>query len=284
MSNIIRVSNMGVLDPPPTPEGGTSGDAVFAGAAEGPGAVVDLPAGFGQWVFMLFTNDFEILTPEGRVPGSAGAIVINSPSFPQWHRGTAGRFHNCWVHFDGEGVDAALASYGIKPDVVLRTVSPFRCLPILVALQRELNFRESYWEQAVHDLVHALFREIARQLELEDRAAIGEYDRLLIDVFHDLRIRLWNRVEHPWTVAELADEVGLSESRMSHLYRRYFRVSPIDDLITARLERAKALLVADQDTVASIADRCGFASHYYFSRLFRRRVGMTPTEYRTGGP
>lgn len=264
---MLSVSNIGVIDP-----------------AEGVrvDSVVDVPDGFGEWVFMLFTTGFRILTPGGLVDDAPGGIVINSPLFPQWHRGVGGPFHNYWVHFDGARVVELLERYGVEPDVVLRLPSPFRCLPTLVSMQREFNFRETFWEEALDDLMHALLREIARQLELGGRAQLGEHDRFWLDAFHDLRILLWSRVDHAWTVADLAREMGLSESRTSHLYRRYFGVSPIDDLIAARLERAKALLVAEPVPVSHIAERCGFSSVYYFPRLFRRRVGMTPTEYRSG--
>ena len=264
---MLRVSNIGVIDP----AGGRRVDSV-----------VDVPEGFGEWVFMLFTTGFRILTPSGLVDEGPGGIVINSPSFPQWHRGAGGPFHNYWVHFGGARVAALLERYGVEPDVVLRLASPFRCLPTLVSMQREFNFREPFWEEALEDLMHALLREVARQLELGGRAELGEHDRFRLDAFTDLRVLVWNRVDHAWTVAELAREMGLSESRTSHLYRRYFGVSPIDDLIAARLERAKALLVAEPVPVSHVAERCGFSSVYYFSRLFRRRVGMTPTEYRSG--
>ena len=248
--------------------------------AAGSGPTVDVPGGFGQWVFMLFTTFFRARTPEGLVTGNPGDILINSPDYPQWHQGVGGPFHNYWVHFDGPAADS-LSAYRIPVNLPVRTISPLRCVPTLVTLQREHNFKEPFWEEAVDALLCAVFREIGRQLRLSQRIHISEHDQTHLEAFHDLRVRLWQTVGHSWSVDEMSAAVALSESRFLHLYRKFFGVSPVDDLIAARLERAKGLLAGSGATISEIADRCGFSDLYYFSRTFRKRVGATPTEYRS---
>jgi len=53
----------------------------------------------------------------------------------------------------------------------------------------------------------------------------------------------------------------------------------MDYVIDVRLDRAAELLKEGRLTVSQIADRTGFASVHYFSRLFHRRRGVTPTDY-----
>jgi transcriptional regulator GlxA family with amidase domain len=59
-----------------------------------------------------------------------------------------------------------------------------------------------------------------------------------------------------------------------------YGVSPHRYLTVRRIERAKALLRTTDDTVASIAQRAGFASQAHFSQSFGKVVGVTPTAYR----
>jgi AraC-like DNA-binding protein len=69
------------------------------------------------------------------------------------------------------------------------------------------------------------------------------------------------------------------ESRFAVLYRQCFGISPIEDLIQARLRHAQRLLTNRHTTVAEAAEKSGFRNVPHFSRLFSRRVGSSPSEY-----
>jgi len=87
------------------------------------------------------------------------------------------------------------------------------------------------------------------------------------------------RFHEPLTVALLAREVSMSPRRFSEVFRQSCGKSPMDYVIDVRLDRAAELLKEGRLTVSQIADRTGFASVHYFSRLFHRRRGVTPTDY-----
>jgi AraC-like DNA-binding protein len=77
----------------------------------------------------------------------------------------------------------------------------------------------------------------------------------------------------------MAKLAKLGENRFAVLYREFFGVSPMEDLIQARLHHAERLLTIRHVTVGEAAERSGFRSVHYFSRLFRRRVGCAPSQY-----
>lgn len=99
--------------------------------------------------------------------------------------------------------------------------------------------------------------------------------------FTEIREVVTNRASERWTVERMARTANLGTNRFSLLYRRFFGTSPIDDLLSARIELAKYHLVSSDATLETIADACGFSNVYYFSRLFKKRVGCPPGEYRT---
>jgi AraC-like DNA-binding protein len=80
----------------------------------------------------------------------------------------------------------------------------------------------------------------------------------------------------------------VSPSHLSATVRRYFGSTPTALVADLRLRRAALLLAATQDSVRSIASRCGFLNVNYFSTAFRRTYQVTPREYRarsnTRGP
>ena len=87
-------------------------------------------------------------------------------------------------------------------------------------------------------------------------------------------------LSNPILTAELAHKACLSLSRFYVVFRRLMGVSPIAFVLNARLRAAQHLLLTTSLTVGEVATRTGFASHYYFSRAFRRNLKTTPTDFR----
>jgi AraC-like DNA-binding protein len=84
------------------------------------------------------------------------------------------------------------------------------------------------------------------------------------------------------TLLELARHVHLSPYHLHRSFREQVGTTPHEYLLRRRLERARELL-AGGATVTETAGATGFSSPGYFSTVFRRRLGVTPSEYRRGG-
>jgi AraC-like DNA-binding protein len=81
---------------------------------------------------------------------------------------------------------------------------------------------------------------------------------------------------------EVARAAGLSPSHFSHLMRAKTGWSFTELLTRLRIDRACHLLAQADQPLAQIAQACGFGDQSYFTRVFRKRTGQTPGEYRTG--
>lgn len=82
----------------------------------------------------------------------------------------------------------------------------------------------------------------------------------------------------PITIAELADRAGYHRSHLTKLFKQMHGMSPLAYLIKVRLEQAQ-LLLAQHIPVHQAAQAVGFHDALYFSKLFKRHVGMTPSHY-----
>jgi AraC family transcriptional regulator len=78
------------------------------------------------------------------------------------------------------------------------------------------------------------------------------------------------------SVVELAATVSLSVSRFTHAFREALGVPPHQYVISRRLELAREELLRGGTTLAVTAQRWGFSDQSHFTRLFRRRFGVTP--------
>lgn len=85
------------------------------------------------------------------------------------------------------------------------------------------------------------------------------------------------------TVAALARDAGVSEVYYRRLFGAMYGTSPVRFLTAYRLSVAKELLSGTELPVGRIAEMCGFASSYYFARVFKKEMGVTPLEYRRRG-
>ena len=83
-----------------------------------------------------------------------------------------------------------------------------------------------------------------------------------------------------FTLEEISAEIGLSTSRLSHVFSENMHCGVMEYVERQRLKVATGMLRNSQLPIMQIATDCGFSSPYYFSRRFHRAKGMSPTEYR----
>jgi AraC-like DNA-binding protein len=91
---------------------------------------------------------------------------------------------------------------------------------------------------------------------------------------------LHSRVAHPWTIANLAEEVGISRSGLVERFTRYLSDPPMTYLTRWRLQLAARALEQTSRGVAEIAAEVGYESEAAFNRAFKREFGQPPGRYR----
>lgn len=84
----------------------------------------------------------------------------------------------------------------------------------------------------------------------------------------------------PVSITKIASQFGLERRRFAYLFERHTGMSPIRYLTECRIRRSKELLRTCGCPVAQIAECVGYTDSFYFSRLFKRQTGFSPTEFR----
>jgi AraC-like DNA-binding protein len=93
--------------------------------------------------------------------------------------------------------------------------------------------------------------------------------------------------DHPESahdVPSLASRANLSPSRFYEAFKSAMGVSPMQHLWKVRVENAARLLLSTDETMAAIAEKCGFCDPFHFSRRFKSAFGLCPQEYRRRNP
>jgi transcriptional regulator GlxA family with amidase domain len=73
---------------------------------------------------------------------------------------------------------------------------------------------------------------------------------------------------------------GLSERTFIRRFVKSTGLSPLEYVHALRLEEAKQILETEELSIEAIAEQVGYEDTSFFGRLFRRKVGLTPAQYR----
>lgn len=87
---------------------------------------------------------------------------------------------------------------------------------------------------------------------------------------------------HPWTVARLAAEIGVSRAALARRFTELVGEPPMTFLTSWRLALAADLLREPDSTIGAVADEVGYGSAFALSAAFKRTYGVSPKEHRLG--
>ena len=142
-----------------------------------------------------------------------------------------------------------------------------------------LNIEETHKEirpMSEQLAMNLLERLLIRCYEVSSLADHAPMDHRILEACQILSASLSAEV----SIEELAEQVFLSPSRLAHLFREQVGVSIVRWREDQRIIRAKLLLQTTPLPVAVIGQQTGYDDQLYFSRVFKKRVGVSPSEYR----
>lgn len=82
------------------------------------------------------------------------------------------------------------------------------------------------------------------------------------------------------SLESLSEHFFLSAGHISHIMQKEFQISPINYLIDVRFSKSKALLINTNMPINEIAERVGYSNPAHFTKMFIKRIGYSPIDYR----
>jgi AraC-like DNA-binding protein len=167
----------------------------------------------------------------------------------------------------------------------LETQEGGRVLRLIRDLRRQL-IKGSNSQQSLEPMFYTIAAEMVRE-HTQMWAAVAKLPPLRAATKEELYRRLLrgrdyilSSLDHPILLNDVAQEACLSPYYFHRAFTQAFRETPHRYLIRHRLEKARQLLSQTDRSVTEVCFECGFESPGSFSSLFRRRFGMTPSEFR----
>lgn len=187
----------------------------------------------------------------------------------------------CWAHVQGRKVDDHLDALGVT------TASPTLHVPntgLVVEAFEEVyaHVHHGYSDDRLLGISTALSRLFGR-LKTNERAPNDRgrerEDRILRSIQY-----MRNHLDESRSLEELAEVARFSPSHYSHLFKQQTNTSPIRFFIRLKMQRACELLHSTNQTVEAIGRQVGYSDPFHFSRMFKKIIGRSPSEYRETTP
>lgn len=240
---------------------------------EAPPFKIHRPGGTDNYTFLHFFYPVEITLNGETIKTKPNAFLIYPPFMPQYFKSNIKVVHD-WAHVSSD-IASLLERNNIKTGEIFYPKNPALITQIFRELEGELLSKRRNREKLISLLFEEFLIKLSRACDDESTLQIEPSDQ-----FFKLRNRMFLELSTPWTIEELSSLVNLSPSRFQVVYKNYFGISPIDDLISARIAAAKNMLCTDNANICAIARSLGYNNQFHFIRQFKKKTGLTPTEYR----
>lgn len=242
---------------------------------EAAGFTLHRPAGLDSYTFLHFHVEAQILTADGVQTARPGACILYPPDAPQWFHSDGPMLHD-WMHL---AADSAQWLRAVAPPLnrLIYPADPSFVTAGICEIELEINSRRPHRAELADAAARILLIRFARSAEAP--AGEGWGNPGLYAQLYRFRMDMFARMGEPWTVERMAAELHMSASRFHAVYRAYFGASPMNDLIQARIDAAKSALAGAEASVSALAERLGYANASHFSRQFRQKTGVSPSEY-----
>ena len=245
----------------------------------------DHPAGFRPVTVERRINEYQLVyILEGRghlemddvgYEIEAGTVFLLFPDIRHAYRpDPATGWTENWVGFTGPHMDDLLAG-GI--------ISPSR--PV---------YRPGYQHALVEGFQY-IFRQVKQQAPLYQFRVCAEVLKLLAETLSQERLSAQQvkaqeivlhakryieaNIQLVFDLESLAAEVGLSLTHIGDVFKGYTGMTPYQYGIHVKINRAKEILAGGESSVKEIAWQVGFEDQFYFSRLFKKKTGYSPSQW-----
>ncbi len=221
---------------------------------------------------------FHFGSPENETIVTAGHVVLFRPKeFQKYEYYGTDKTEVYWIHFTGNDVRNILRQYGFTDQqYVFRVGTSLEYEEIFKKIILELQRATVHYEEMLTFLFHQLLilfhREMSKKIgpknEYSDREM--EFAAAYFSEQYNQNIR----------IEEYACSKGMSVSWFIRNFRKYTGTTPMQYITSIRITNAQMLLETTEYSINEVARIVGYDNPLYFSRLFHKQKGCSPSAYR----
>ncbi|BDI32525.1 hypothetical protein CCAX7_45760 [Capsulimonas corticalis] len=227
-----------------------------------------------DYIFMHFHTAARLFVEGQMLAYPPNMFVIWGPNTEHLYGSQEGSWSHSWIHLDGPEADEIIqySSLALDRPVQLKNAAliDWHLQAILTELKTHAQpdpvILKSHFSIWMSQLRRGLGEDGQEGLRRNRLLAVLQY--------------IEDNIAQSVTLTDLAEVAQLSIGHFSAEFKACFGSSPIDYVLDFRLRRAAHLLQDLHLSISEIAARTGFADPFYFSKQFKRRYRLSPSEFR----
>ena len=200
-----------------------------------------------------------------------GAVILYPPKYKYRYWGDSSSKYLC-AHFTGSHVEKILADLGFSVD-----------LPYILESEFSPKIKDLFDKMIEKNMTNAPFLQYSLSCLLEQILLTIAIERVKSEGYRTFKKSIkyiYTNYTEKIQIPYLASLEGLSNSRYITLFSKEMGKTPSEYILDLRLGRACELLVATDMQISSIGTMVGYKDQYFFSKIFKKHMGMSPLEYR----
>ncbi|MDR1505891.1 MAG: helix-turn-helix domain-containing protein [Treponema sp.] len=138
----------------------------------------------------------------------------------------------------------------------------------------EVRRQKPLYQMKACSAVLALLWEILSRSRRQDQPDI--YEKIVEQAKYLMTSNTYGAINIP----SIAAQIGISTSRLNEIFKQFTSMTPYQYYIHIKIHKAEDLLVQEEISVKEAAWRMGFDDQYYFSRLFKNKTGIAPSDWK----
>ena len=228
-------------------------------------------------LFYILGGNGQFLIQDRLYPVNANNLVIINPNVTHTEVSLNAQPLE-YIVLGIKGIELATGDSTAGPFSILDHFESVEISGCLRNILREMEQKNTGYEDVcqayMEILIIRLMRNTALAIPTEPQALSPNRQCAAVRRYIDLHFK------EALTLEQLAEECHMNKFYLSHAFKREYGISPINYMISRRIEESKYLLAETDLSMSQIAQMLGFSSPSYFSQVFHRTQSLSPKEYR----
>ena len=239
-----------------------------------PAVIVNRPDGTADYLFAYFYSPIQLLERDEVHASPSARLVLWEPRRTHYYGRTDTEWSHSWLHCDGAFVDEALRRSGLELNVSIPLADPLPFEEALSAIHAEVSGQAHPDAGILKNTFESLLRRVVRALQADtDRPSIPD---AYLEIKHHMEVHYLEKL----CLKDLAQRLNVSAPYFCSQFKRHFGTSPIDFVIDLRMHDALQHLRNVNHNISDVARSSGYDDIFYFSKIFKRRFGLSPSAMR----
>ncbi|MDR1955563.1 MAG: helix-turn-helix domain-containing protein [Treponema sp.] len=221
-------------------------------------------------------GSFTLCEADTTYKANPGALFLMPPGVkhqykPDFETG----WHEYWVGFKGDYFDRLAAEQFLSPDHVFFEVGLHdHIITLFNHIFDEVKAQRPLFQFKTCTFILELLSEVLSRERRREQP--GYYQKIIEKAKYLMESNIYGMIN----LSYMAATIGISVSCLIKIFKTYTAMTPYQYFMQIKIHKAQHLLEQNDATITAIADRMGFEDPYYFSRLFKKKTGFTPSAWR----